>query len=89
MQVASRAYGSASVPIHDGDLIALYTDGLVERRGEFLDDGIARLARRLSNDCDRDRDDLHEWCSEVVADLAGPNPPDDVALLLVRYRRDR
>jgi serine phosphatase RsbU (regulator of sigma subunit) len=33
------------VRLESGDLLILYTDGLVERRGEDLDHGIARLER--------------------------------------------
>ncbi|MEK9521599.1 serine/threonine-protein phosphatase [Streptomyces venezuelae] len=39
------AYGTASTRLRPGDLLVLYTDGMVERRGEDVTDGIKRLAR--------------------------------------------
>jgi hypothetical protein len=61
----------------------LYTDGLVERRGEALDAGISRLAAALVRSRGLD--------VEVVADrlLAELPPPesalrDDIALIVLR-----
>lgn len=34
-------------PLHAGDVVLLYTDGLVERRGESVDEGIGRLRSLL------------------------------------------
>ncbi|WP_344607775.1 ATP-binding SpoIIE family protein phosphatase [Streptomyces glaucus] len=39
---------SGSVPLSPGSTAVLYTDGLVERRGEDLDEGIAALERALA-----------------------------------------
>lgn len=64
-----------------GSVLVLYTDGLVERRGESLDDGFARLAGALSNA----PDDLDELADRLLDQLLeGRNPSDDVALLIVR-----
>ncbi|MFI6209458.1 SpoIIE family protein phosphatase [Streptomyces sp. NPDC051041] len=41
-------YTSGSVPLSPGSTAVLYTDGLVERRGEDLDEGIAALERALA-----------------------------------------
>ena len=38
-------YRSDTHPFRAGDAIVLYTDGLVETRGESIDDGLARLRR--------------------------------------------
>ncbi|WP_181806939.1 ATP-binding SpoIIE family protein phosphatase [Streptomyces shenzhenensis] len=41
-------HASASVPLSPGSTAVLYTDGLVERRDEDLDEGIAALERALA-----------------------------------------
>ncbi|WP_196807478.1 SpoIIE family protein phosphatase [Candidatus Solirubrobacter pratensis] len=60
----------------DGESLVLYTDGLVERRGPLIDEGIARLERALATDPDPD--------ALLAALLGGEEPADDVALLIAR-----
>jgi len=60
----------------------LYTDGLVERRGESIDDGIARLAAAAAHP----DADLDAYCDRLV-DVAGPvERLDDIALVVLRRR---
>ncbi|WP_410630870.1 SpoIIE family protein phosphatase [Amycolatopsis sp. cmx-4-83] len=78
---AHRPEATAVVPV--GSLLMLYTDGLVERRRESLDDGITR-ATEIAHDV-READ-----LTDLAATLMGRLRPDDgyeddVALLL--YRR--
>jgi anti-anti-sigma factor len=62
-----------------GTLLALYTDGLVERRGEPLDDGIARLRAALA------AGEPEAAAAGAMVAMAGPTPHrDDVALLVLR-----
>ena len=64
-----------------GDTVLLYTDGLVERRREHLDDGIHRLAlacRELAHH------PPSEVCDTLLAELVPDGAADDVALLMVR-----
>jgi serine phosphatase RsbU (regulator of sigma subunit)/anti-sigma regulatory factor (Ser/Thr protein kinase) len=61
--------------------LALYTDGLVERRGVSIDDGIQRLATALQN---ADLRDLATSADSVVAEVM-PDVADDIALLLVTF----
>jgi serine phosphatase RsbU (regulator of sigma subunit) len=77
------SYKERVVRLQDGDLLALYSDGLVERRGERLDEGIRRLGERLRM-VDAE-DNLNDATKAVVADLVGEDPPDDVVIVLARY----
>jgi phosphoserine phosphatase RsbU/P len=65
-----------------GTLLCLYTDGLVERRGEHLDDGLARLCAALIPQ------PAERACASVMSALVGAEPAvDDIALLT--FRRER
>lgn len=64
------------------EIIVLYTDGLVERRGELLDAGFERLERAASA--------LHAERAETIADsllrvLQPENARDDVVLVVKRF----
>jgi serine phosphatase RsbU (regulator of sigma subunit) len=70
----------------DATLI-LYTDGLIERRDQHLDDGLDRLHQALGELADRDLDEL---CDELLARMLPGGADDDVALVAVRlHRQDR
>jgi anti-sigma regulatory factor (Ser/Thr protein kinase) len=66
-----------------GGTMLLYTDGLIERRGEPIDVGIDRLGKALQNESA----DLEELCTHILA-LAqnSSSTQDDVALVAVRRR---
>jgi PAS domain S-box-containing protein len=71
-------FEEASVRIDQGATVVLYTDGLVERPGEHLDEGLERLAR-IVNDPPADPQEL---CDLVLRELVPDGgAPDDVALL--------
>jgi hypothetical protein len=72
-------------PIAPGTTIVLYTDGLVERRGECIDVGLDRLARVVSTTpqpmhpeglCDRLLDELD----------AGGTAADDITVLALTFQ---
>ncbi len=70
-----------------GAVVLLYTDGLVERRDEDLDHGLARLQELLAGLVGRDLDELVD---EVLARMLPATPDDDVALIAVRlHPQDR
>jgi len=69
-----------SAEFRRGDRLLLYTDGLVERRGEDADSALARLITALQTP---PAADLEEWLSAVVEELRDPTRDDDVAALLV------
>jgi serine phosphatase RsbU (regulator of sigma subunit) len=64
-----------------GDLLVMFTDGLVEVPGGSLDDGLARLADTVGEQPAPDADAM---CEHVLAGVAGRTLRDDVALLAVR-----
>ncbi|MPQ98061.1 SpoIIE family protein phosphatase [Modestobacter sp. I12A-02628] len=66
--------------LEPGATLVLYTDGLVERRGESLDDAFERLRLAAAG--------LHDLPTEQVCDVLlgrlGSDAEDDVALLVLR-----
>jgi GAF domain-containing protein/PAS domain-containing protein len=73
---------AASEPLGSGDMVLMYTDGLIERRDESLDVSLARLVAAL--------EDLRELgpaelCNELIVQLGG-SQRDDVAVLAIRRR---
>jgi phosphoserine phosphatase RsbU/P len=74
--------GSSSCRIEPGSMLMLYTDGLVERRGASLNEGLDRLARAAAGA----GDEPERACDSVVAAMLGDEgPADDVALLAVAF----
>jgi phosphoserine phosphatase RsbU/P len=62
-----------------GAMLCLYTDGLVERRDQPIDEGIARLCAAVT------AQDPEAACAAVMAAMAGYSPhTDDIALLMLR-----
>ena len=68
-----------------GSTLLLYTDGLVERRGESLTDGLRRLADALAA-----HGNLHveELADALVQTMTPEAPDDDVAVLILRPHPD-
>jgi PAS domain S-box-containing protein len=78
----ASVYDSSFLRLEPGSTFVLYTDGLIERRRESLDDGLARLATEAG----LAPDPLDELCDHLVARLLDASRrDDDVALLAVRY----
>jgi serine phosphatase RsbU (regulator of sigma subunit) len=71
----------AEVELSAGSTLLLYTDGLVERRDEALDEGIARAADTLVEGRHRSPAELGALLTER---LLGDAPDDDVAFVLFR-----
>jgi serine phosphatase RsbU (regulator of sigma subunit) len=75
-------------PVHQrtlvpGDVVVLYTDGVIERRRESIDEGFDRL-RVVSEDlADLGPDDFSDALVEAL--VPAEEQTDDVALLVVRY----
>ncbi|MFK4104006.1 PP2C family protein-serine/threonine phosphatase [Streptomyces sp. NPDC019531] len=72
----------ATTTFSEGATLALYTDGLVERRREDVDKGLARLADSLAR---HRKDDPEKLADAVLAELLPPGgATDDTALVIVR-----
>jgi phosphoserine phosphatase RsbU/P len=70
---------SAAIQLDDGAALLLYTDGLIERRGEVLDEGLERLRSHFRPDPPQ------LLCTTLLRTLFGSHAPsDDVALVVVQ-----
>jgi serine phosphatase RsbU (regulator of sigma subunit) len=75
--------GTSIVPLGSGDMVAFYTDGLIERRGESLDQGLSRLVDALGDAGQLGSADA--VCARVMQMLVGGAvAPDDMALLVAQ-----
>ena len=78
-------------PMEEGALVLAYTDGLVERRNETIDEGMDRLAGLLAR---LEGDELETALRELVDTVSAADPnrratTDDVAAVLIRAQRRR
>ncbi|MEB4207508.1 SpoIIE family protein phosphatase [Mycobacterium sp. 94-17] len=67
-----------------GSTLMLFTDGLVERKHESIDDGIDRAANVLAQDMTSPVDTVADRVLDELAPAAGYD--DDVALVVYRHR---
>lgn len=79
--IRGATYADSSIAIDSGDILVMYTDGLVERPGMVVSEGISRAARLVA-----------EWSAEelldcrAIADSLVPAPrADDICVLVVRF----
>jgi serine phosphatase RsbU (regulator of sigma subunit) len=70
------------ITISPGTCVLAFTDGLIERRGESLDVGLARLRNSVKGS----PDNMDGLVGQVLADLA-PDGSDDIAILGVRWKK--
>ncbi|MET8910552.1 GAF domain-containing SpoIIE family protein phosphatase [Micromonospora sp. NPDC004551] len=74
----SPARHTTTVDFPPGAVLVAYTDGLVERRGELFDAGVARLTAAVP------LAPVDTVAATVMATLDTEHPADDIALLAVR-----
>jgi len=78
--IASRTF-----EIEDGSLFVLYTDGLVESRGQDIDDGLKRLQSVF--DADSAVGSMEDLCKAMLAGAYSDQHRDDIAVLIARLAR--
>jgi serine phosphatase RsbU (regulator of sigma subunit) len=76
-----------AVTLERGSTVLLYTDGLVERRGELIDIGIDKLTG-IFNELVEAGFPLEDLCDELLRRMLPAKPDDDVALIAVRLHRE-
>ncbi|WP_406391167.1 SpoIIE family protein phosphatase [Streptomyces sp. NBC_00882] len=79
--VPGAVYQQAETTLTAGDAVLLYTDGLIERPGEPLDEGLSRLSATARQGVGMSVDAMCELFLDHRPDI---NHPDDRALLLAR-----
>ena len=75
------SYVSSTFAVPDGACLFGFTDGLVERHGENLDDGLERLRQAAM----RASGDLEEMMSQILEQVRGPESVDDTAMTGVQW----
>ena len=74
---------TTTIPFAAGTMLALFTDGLIERRDEPIPEGLARLRAALREGTAEQR------CACAVSTMLGDtDPPDDVAVLVLHREDD-
>ncbi len=81
---AGSQYRSTTVSAPPGTTLLAFTDGLVERRGEDLEDGLARLAALAAGAVPEVRE-LSSLLDRLVTELPEDRTSDDIAIVGLRW----
>jgi len=85
--IEGAPYADSDITVEHGDILVMYTDGLVERPGRDVESGMALVQR-----------DLEGWHADIsladgcrqLADMLAPAPrADDVCVVAIRIRPER
>lgn len=82
--IRDATYTEGQVRLDPGDILVMYTDGLVERRGRDIETGMSQAQRLLAGW--RSDTALAEGCRQLTETLALPPRQDDVCVIAVRLR---
>jgi serine phosphatase RsbU (regulator of sigma subunit) len=81
--VQRAAYSEGNVEVAEGDILVMYTDGLIERRGQDIESGMMRVQQFVA---DWSGDEaLPSACRELTQTVAPPPRNDDVCVVAVRF----
>ena len=73
------------IPVEDGSLFVLYTDGLVESRDRDISEGLDRLASAFGEGSPEQ--DLEDLCKLSLDGVYADAKRDDIAVLIAKLRR--
>ncbi|WP_344973262.1 PP2C family protein-serine/threonine phosphatase [Streptosporangium fragile] len=76
---SDEPYALETVELREGDLLLLFTDGLVERRTRDIDEGLTLVLEAAA----LLRDDLGDGLDRLIEVVGGPNPEDDTCVLAI------
>jgi serine phosphatase RsbU (regulator of sigma subunit) len=79
--VLDAPYRAVELELSAGELLVLYSDGLVERSRRPIDDGLKMLGREAQLSASTP---ISGWAGRLGELMAGTNPHDDVTVLAVR-----
>jgi serine phosphatase RsbU (regulator of sigma subunit) len=82
--VRHARYGAVTTTIKPGELLVLYTDGLIEHRGHTLAEGLAPVTAILDQITTEPRE---QPLADFLARLRRANPDDDTCILAARLTR--
>ncbi|MEV6027834.1 SpoIIE family protein phosphatase [Streptomyces sp. NPDC052036] len=85
LSVSGMPYETTTIDLEPGSILALYTDGLIERGDRDIDQGLRCLTDALAASCRPGRA-LDETGRALLAGLVDQMPRDDATLLLARTR---
>lgn len=75
-------YATQTLRMRTGDVLVLYTDGLIERRARSIQDGLDLLVRAALG-CDVT--DPDQCVEHLLTALGAPNPNDDTCVVAVQF----
>ncbi|WP_431239434.1 SpoIIE family protein phosphatase [Mycolicibacterium aichiense] len=81
--IERASYSEGNVEVGEGDLLVMYTDGLIERRGQDIESGMVRVERIVADW--RGDEPLPSACRELTQTLAPPPRNDDVCAVAIRF----
>ncbi|WP_405954350.1 SpoIIE family protein phosphatase [Streptomyces phaeochromogenes] len=85
--VSGPPFESVELPLAEGSVLALCTDGLLAAEGPAPQRDAAADRERLRRVLEQRAPSLDDRCQAVVEALVPARPPDDVVLLMARARR--
>lgn len=82
-RLENTSWPEVELPLDSGDLVVMYSDGLIERRGQSIDSGLNRLIEIVTN---LQRQPVDEIATATLQTLAAEYPPeDDVVMICAKF----